>query len=242
MSMQATSTGLTDAEIGRSVQCTSAQSGARLSRSSSRRCQRRRLDEGRIDDLPRMLSAVPESRRSELMDAKRIETIARALIDETTRRQTLGGLLGGAMAALGVGGSWGREEAAAKKKKKKKSCKKRKQGKQGKQGRNTKRKPCKKPNTPPCPARAQSGLSGSQQRHLRLSAPGGERGHRRRRVRSPLRRRRRSRWHDLRRRQWQRAHPALQCDRRLPERVGKRVRFPHGHRGLPYRRHRLRLR
>lgn len=53
------------------------------------------------------------------MDAKRIETIAKALIEETSRRQTLGGLLGGAIAALGVGGSWGSEEATAKKKNKK---------------------------------------------------------------------------------------------------------------------------
>src|SRR5215204_900416 len=117
-----------------------------LSRLSSLRCQRRRLDEGRMDDRPRILSAISESTRSELMDAKRCETIANALIDKTSRRQTLGGLLGGAMATLGVGGSWGSEVAAAKNKKKKKSCKKHKQAKKGKKGKNTKRKPCKKPN------------------------------------------------------------------------------------------------
>jgi hypothetical protein len=57
------------------------------------------------------------------MDATRCDTIARALIDETTRRQTLGGLLSGAIAALGVGGSWGGEEATAKKKNKKRKKK-----------------------------------------------------------------------------------------------------------------------
>ena len=59
------------------------------------------------------------------MDGKRCDTTARALIDVTTRRQALGGLLGGAIAALGVGGSWRSEEAAARKKRRKKKRKKR---------------------------------------------------------------------------------------------------------------------
>ena len=39
------------------------------------------------------------------MDAKRFDTIAKALISETNRRRTLGGLLGGAFAALGLSGA-----------------------------------------------------------------------------------------------------------------------------------------
>jgi len=87
------------------------------------------------------------------MPAARFDITARTLIDETTRRQTLSGLLGGAFAALGVGSWWGSEEAAARKKRKKKSCNRRKHGKKRKQGK--KHKSCEKQGTalsPVCPA------------------------------------------------------------------------------------------
>src|SRR5918995_179466 len=54
------------------------------------------------------------------MDAKRFDTIAKALISETNRRRTLGGLLGGALAALGLSGA--DETDAAKSGKCKKEC------------------------------------------------------------------------------------------------------------------------
>ena len=82
---------------------------------------------------------------------KRFDTRARTLIGETTRRRTLGVLLGGAIAALGIGGSWESEEAAARKKQKK-ECQKRKHGKQVQQGKKgKKRKPCEKRDTPLAP-------------------------------------------------------------------------------------------
>ena len=40
-----------------------------------------------------------------VMDAKRFDTIAKALISETNRRRTLSGLLGGALATLGLSGA-----------------------------------------------------------------------------------------------------------------------------------------
>src|SRR3954451_8435018 len=82
------------------------------------------------------------------MDANRFSTIARALIDESTRRQTLEVLLGGVIAALG--GSWWSEETAARKNKRnKKSCQKPKHGKQVQQGKqHRKRKPCQKHDAP----------------------------------------------------------------------------------------------
>src|SRR3954451_15744465 len=99
-----------------------------------------------------MLSALSVLRRSEVMDARRCETIARARIAETTRRQTLGVLLGGAITALGIGASWESEEAAAKKKRKKKSCQKHNQGKHVQQSKKHKqRKPCPKHDTPSAP-------------------------------------------------------------------------------------------
>ena len=55
-----------------------------------------------------------------IMDAKRFDMIAKALISETNRRRTLGGLLGGALAALGL--SSAEEADAAKSGKCKKEC------------------------------------------------------------------------------------------------------------------------
>jgi DNA-binding beta-propeller fold protein YncE len=96
--------------------------------------------------LTRMLSATPVSRRSELMDATWFNAVAGTLIDETTRRQTLGGLLGGAITALGIGRSW---ETTAREKRKKKSCHKHKQGRQVEQGKkHKKRKSCQNRDTP----------------------------------------------------------------------------------------------
>jgi DNA-binding beta-propeller fold protein YncE len=79
------------------------------------------------------------------MDAKWFDTIATDLFDDTTRRQTLGVLMGGTIAALCTGASWG--EAAARKKRKK--CQKRNQGKTVEQGKkHRKRKSCAKRDTP----------------------------------------------------------------------------------------------
>src|SRR5687768_10171670 len=58
------------------------------------------------------------------MDAKRFDALARALTSETTRRRTLGGLLGGTLGLLG----WlGREDVGSAKKTKGKKKKKKQQ-------------------------------------------------------------------------------------------------------------------